>query len=165
MTCKQEFDTEKYYEQWYKMFENIKNTIGIEDNLTDEEVFNFTEGLLIEHERINKCIENGTATYAFEIFDNKAFQPFIPCTVRYFEYYRPINIVKRLGLKQINDPIEIANICDKIIAENPNIVNQYKSGNTNIINKLKGILFSKENKEQPNPSLVISILDDRLKRA
>ena len=73
----------------------------------------------------------------------------------------PSEIVEEKGLKQVSDTGEIENICKKVIAENPSVVADIKSG----ANKAEGFLIGqvmKASKGKANPKMVSDIIKNLL---
>ena len=69
----------------------------------------------------------------------------------------PDTVIEESGLKQINNEGEIVAIVQKIIAENPKTVADYKSGNTKVIGFLVGSVM-KQSGGKANPKTVNEIL-------
>lgn len=70
-------------------------------------------------------------------------------------------IVAEQGLKQISDTGEIEGIVDRVIADNPAQVEEYKSGNEKIVGWFVGQVM-KASKGQANPGMVNQILKKKL---
>ncbi len=73
----------------------------------------------------------------------------------------PISLIKELGLSQITDKDEIKKIINKVLEENPNIVNDYKNGK-----KVEGYIIGlvmKASHGRANPKLTNQILLEILK--
>jgi len=70
-------------------------------------------------------------------------------------------IVEKQGLSVISDEGAIAEIVDKIIANNPNQVEQYKNGKTNLLGFFVGQVM-KETKGRANPQSVNKLVKERL---
>ena len=75
----------------------------------------------------------------------------------------PSNIVKEKGLEQISDESKIAEIAEKIIENNSQAVQDYKSGKKNALQFLAGQLL-KETKGKANPKMTQEILEKLLRR-
>ena len=75
----------------------------------------------------------------------------------------PEAIVKDKGLVQISDEGALGEMIDKVIAENPKSVEDYKSGNKKAIGFLVGQIM-KETQGQANPGLVNKMLAERLSK-
>ena len=73
----------------------------------------------------------------------------------------PEIIVKEKNLIQITDTSEIESAIDSVISNNPNQVNEFKSGKDKVIGFLVGQVM-KETKGKANPQLVNKILRDKL---
>lgn len=74
----------------------------------------------------------------------------------------PMKIAEERNLIQKNDESEIKNIVEKIINENPDVVEIYKSGKENAIMSLVGKII-KESNGSANPQIVIKLLKELLK--
>jgi aspartyl-tRNA(Asn)/glutamyl-tRNA(Gln) amidotransferase subunit B len=70
-------------------------------------------------------------------------------------------IISDLGLKQIVDPTPLKNILNKLIKDNAEIVQQYKSRPERVEKFLVGMVM-KETRGQANPQLVKTIMDELL---
>jgi len=70
-------------------------------------------------------------------------------------------IIKDQGLAQISDTGELETILDQVINENPKPVADYKSGNMNAINFLKGQVM-RLTRGKANPNLVAELLAKKL---
>jgi len=70
-------------------------------------------------------------------------------------------IIEKQGLEQVSDEGEISTIIDKILIANPDNVNKYKSGKTNIFGFFVGQVM-KETKGQANPQIVNKLLKEKL---
>ena len=71
-------------------------------------------------------------------------------------------LVEQKGLKQVSDSGELEKIIDKIIEENPNQVEQFKSGKDKLFGFFVGQLMKATN-GQANPELANEILREKLK--
>ncbi|MCS7175954.1 Asp-tRNA(Asn)/Glu-tRNA(Gln) amidotransferase subunit GatB [Pseudothermotoga sp.] len=69
----------------------------------------------------------------------------------------PSQIVQERGLKQLSDERAIMEIAKKIIEENPSVVNQYKTGKTNVLSFFVGQVM-KQTRGTANPKLVNEVL-------
>ncbi len=74
----------------------------------------------------------------------------------------PTNIMDSLGLKQLDDQAALEKIIKEIILKNPNQVEQYKKGKTNVLQFLVGQTMS-ATKGKANPKIVLQILTKLLK--
>ena len=72
-----------------------------------------------------------------------------------------VDIIKENGIENITDDTEIKKVIEKIIADNPDSVNDYKSGHDRAIKYLMGQIM-KETKGKANPSLAMDILKKEL---
>jgi aspartyl-tRNA(Asn)/glutamyl-tRNA(Gln) amidotransferase subunit B len=73
----------------------------------------------------------------------------------------PEEIVKAKGLVQITDTKAIEEIVDKVIADNPKPVEDYKGGNKKAIGALVGQVM-KQSKGKANPQMVNQLLAQKL---
>ncbi len=71
-------------------------------------------------------------------------------------------VVAEKGLAQISDQAELEKIAEKIIADNPKPVADYRSGNANAIMFLVGQVM-KASKGKANPQLVTKLLKEKMK--
>lgn len=62
----------------------------------------------------------------------------------------PDAVIAKLGLSQLSDEAVIESIVDSVIAENPQAIDDYKSGKTNVLGWLTGQVM-KKSKGQANP--------------
>jgi len=74
----------------------------------------------------------------------------------------PEEIITEKGLVQITDENEIAKVVDTVIAENPEVVLNYKRGNERVLTFLVGQVM-KATKGKASPHLVNKILYEKLK--
>jgi len=75
----------------------------------------------------------------------------------------PAIIVSKKGLAQLSDPAEIEKICREVLAENPQLVEQYKSGRDKLFSAFVGQVM-KKTQGRANPELVNEILQTLLKK-
>jgi aspartyl-tRNA(Asn)/glutamyl-tRNA(Gln) amidotransferase subunit B len=73
----------------------------------------------------------------------------------------PGAIVEEKGLLQVSDTGAIEAMVDEAIKANPQVAADYKSGNVNAINRLKGAVM-KASKGKANPALVDELLKKKL---
>lgn len=73
----------------------------------------------------------------------------------------PNEIIQEKGLIQITDEDEIVKIIDKVIAENPKAVEEYKAGKKQILGFLVGQVM-KQTKGKANPKLTNIVLQEKL---
>jgi len=74
----------------------------------------------------------------------------------------PSQIIEEKGLSQTNDEEELRKIAEKVIAENPKSVEDYKKGKENAIKFLMGQVM-KETEGKANPKIAMVILVKKLK--
>jgi aspartyl-tRNA(Asn)/glutamyl-tRNA(Gln) amidotransferase subunit B len=71
----------------------------------------------------------------------------------------------RLGLAQVSDEGELAAVVEEILAANPTVVDDYRSGDDKAKKKKRGFLMGeamKATRGQGNPQLLNRLLDERL---
>jgi aspartyl-tRNA(Asn)/glutamyl-tRNA(Gln) amidotransferase subunit B len=73
----------------------------------------------------------------------------------------PSNIVEDLGLKQVSDDAVIASAIDKVMADNPKAVLDYKAGEQKSFGFLVGQTM-KELKGKGNPQIINQLLQKKL---
>lgn len=73
----------------------------------------------------------------------------------------PEEIVKREGLLQVSDTGEIEKIVDEVIAENPDMVEKVKAGQTKTIQAMVGQVM-KKSRGKANPQMVNELLSNKL---
>jgi aspartyl-tRNA(Asn)/glutamyl-tRNA(Gln) amidotransferase subunit B len=72
------------------------------------------------------------------------------------------DIVRRQGLHQVSDEAELSTVIDKILSANPESVERYRSGKTQVFGFLVGQVM-KETRGKAHPQLVNRILQEKLK--
>jgi aspartyl-tRNA(Asn)/glutamyl-tRNA(Gln) amidotransferase subunit B len=72
----------------------------------------------------------------------------------------PVSLVKSMGMEQISDKGEIEKIVDKILLENPKLVDDYKEGKR-VFDYLIGLIM-KETRGKVNPKMASLILKEKL---
>jgi aspartyl-tRNA(Asn)/glutamyl-tRNA(Gln) amidotransferase subunit B len=78
---------------------------------------------------------------------------------------RPKQIVAERGLAQVSDEGALAEVVDTVLAEHPDVVAEYRSGDDKAKKKKRGFLMGeaiKATQGQGNPQLLNRLLDDRL---
>lgn len=75
----------------------------------------------------------------------------------------PKTLVKELGMEQITDDTEIRNIIIGILDENPDNVNKYKEGRTNLLDYFVGQVM-KATRGKANPSMASSIIVEEIEK-
>ncbi len=73
----------------------------------------------------------------------------------------PEEIVEQKGLKQISDEGALGEVIDGIIADNPDQVQQYRDGNTNLVGWFVGQVM-RATRGQANPQLANQLLREKL---
>ena len=73
----------------------------------------------------------------------------------------PAEVVKSRGMAQVSDPKAIEGAVDKVLAENPNVVADYKGGKQGVIGFLVGKVMQ-ASQGKANPKLVNEILKKKL---
>jgi aspartyl-tRNA(Asn)/glutamyl-tRNA(Gln) amidotransferase subunit B len=74
----------------------------------------------------------------------------------------PEEIVKEKGLTQVTDEEELSAIVDKVLKENPKVINDFKKGKTKAIGFLVGQVMNLT-KGKANPQVVNKLLNQKLK--
>lgn len=74
----------------------------------------------------------------------------------------PSQIIEEKNLGQTSDEGELSGIVDKVIANNPKSIEDYKAGKDNAIKFLMGQIM-KETQGKANPQMVMGILKEKLK--
>ena len=69
----------------------------------------------------------------------------------------PHDIAAEKGLKQITDEGEIVKVANTVLDENPDVIEQYKNGKTNMVNYLVGQVMKKTG-GKANPSLARDVM-------
>ena len=106
-----------------------------------------------------KISPNDTTSFKVE-YHQKATQ-------KVFEYMltseEPVDkMIEKLGLKQVSDSGAIEKIIEQVIKDNPNEVEQYRSGKEKLIGFFVGQVM-KASKGKANPQLTNQILKEKLK--
>ena len=73
----------------------------------------------------------------------------------------PRDIVKEKGLTQITDTSAIKDIANKVLDENPDVLEQYKNGKTNMVNYLVGQVM-KQTGGKANPSIARDVMFEEI---
>jgi aspartyl-tRNA(Asn)/glutamyl-tRNA(Gln) amidotransferase subunit B len=73
----------------------------------------------------------------------------------------PAEIVRELGLSQVSDEAQLAQVVDQVIAENPKAVADYRAGKTKAIDALKGRVMA-ATRGRANAQVVNQLLETRL---
>ncbi|HMF82523.1 MAG TPA: Asp-tRNA(Asn)/Glu-tRNA(Gln) amidotransferase GatCAB subunit B, partial [Acidimicrobiia bacterium] len=78
---------------------------------------------------------------------------------------RPKAVVEERGLAQVSDEGELESVLDGILADHPDVVADYRTGDDKARKKKRGFLMGeamKATKGQGNPQLLNRLLDERL---
>ena len=75
----------------------------------------------------------------------------------------PKEIASENGLKQITDDKEIEKVVGEVLDENPNVIEQYKNGKTNMVNYLVGQVMKKTG-GKANPGLARDIMAKEIEK-
>lgn len=78
---------------------------------------------------------------------------------------RPNAVVQQRGLAQVSDVGELRDVVDRVLAEHPDAVAEYRAGDEKGRKKKRGFLFGQvmaATDRKANPALVNQLLDDRL---
>lgn len=70
---------------------------------------------------------------------------------------KPTDVVSEKGMSQISDTGEIVKIANEVLDENPEIIEKYKSGRTNVVDFLVGQIM-KKTRGKANPELARSTM-------
>jgi aspartyl-tRNA(Asn)/glutamyl-tRNA(Gln) amidotransferase subunit B len=70
-------------------------------------------------------------------------------------------IVERMELRQVSDAATLETVIDEVIAENPQLAEQFRSGKEGVINALVGHVM-KKTRGSANPSVAQQVLRERL---
>ncbi|MDX1674616.1 MAG: hypothetical protein R3314_07480, partial [Longimicrobiales bacterium] len=73
----------------------------------------------------------------------------------------PDAIVEAKGLRQINDPAALADVIDGVMSDNPDKVDAYRAGNTNLLGFFMGQVM-RVTDGKANPELAKRLLEARL---
>ena len=76
----------------------------------------------------------------------------------------PKAIVSEKGLELLDDDSEIAKLVDDVFTQNPQAIEQWKNGKTNVLGWLVGQVM-KESKGKANPSLANKLVVEKLKKS
>lgn len=79
------------------------------------------------------------------------------------EEKEPIKIVEEKGMKQIGDMDTISKIVEEVLNEQPDSINQYKSGRTNIVDFLVGQVM-KKTRGQANPAMTRNMIIEEIEK-
>lgn len=75
----------------------------------------------------------------------------------------PLVIIKELGIKQMGNDEEIRNIVIEVINEHPEVIEQYKSGITKVVDFLVGGVM-KKTRGQANPDLTMKLMKEEIEK-
>ena len=75
----------------------------------------------------------------------------------------PHEIASEKGLKQITDEGEIVRVVNAVLDENPDVINQYKNGKTNMVNYLVGQVMKKTG-GKANPTLARDVMAKEIEK-
>ncbi len=73
----------------------------------------------------------------------------------------PSEIIESKGLRQVNDTDALGKIVAAVISENPEVVENYRSGNVNVVQFLVGQVM-KQTKGSANPQIARQLLEESL---
>ncbi|MGB9679111.1 MAG: Asp-tRNA(Asn)/Glu-tRNA(Gln) amidotransferase subunit GatB [Thermoanaerobacteraceae bacterium] len=141
----------------YSSFKVISNWIMGEMSRLMNETGQEIEDVIIKPEqlvKLLKLIDEGTitGTIAKTVFE-EMFKSGID----------PDKIVEEKGLRQVNDEEELRKIAQKIIADNPKSVEDYKNGKEKAIGYLVGQMM-KATKGKANPQMTTQLLKEELSK-
>ena len=72
-----------------------------------------------------------------------------------------VDLIGRMGLRQVSDEASLVAVIDKVIAANPKQLEEYRSGKTRVIAYFVGQVM-KETRGQANPRMVNELLERKL---
>ena len=75
----------------------------------------------------------------------------------------PKEIVKEKGMKQMSDEGEIIKIANEVLDENPDVIEQFKNGRTNVIDYLTGQIM-KKTRGTANPTIARSTMAKEIEK-
>ena len=75
----------------------------------------------------------------------------------------PKEVVKEKGMTQMSDAGEITKIANEVLDENPEIVEKYKSGRTNVVDFLVGQIM-KKTRGTANPTMARSTMLEEIEK-
>ncbi len=76
---------------------------------------------------------------------------------------KPLQVVERLGMRQVSDVSALEAIVDRVLADSPGQAEQYRGGKTGLMGYFVGAVM-RETNGQANPAVVNRLLADRLGR-
>ena len=79
------------------------------------------------------------------------------------EQIEPIKIVEKEGMKQIGGADEILKVVTEVLEEQPQAIEQYKNGRTNIVDFLVGQVM-KKTRGQANPAMARSMMIEEIEK-
>ncbi|HLC44864.1 MAG TPA: Asp-tRNA(Asn)/Glu-tRNA(Gln) amidotransferase subunit GatB, partial [Patescibacteria group bacterium] len=127
------------------LFTELLNRNGVGPKKTKIKPENFAELLtLISKGEISKTAAKQVLTQMFETGDD------------------PSNIIEEQGLKQVSDTGELATIVEKVMADNPKVVEDVRAGKQQAIGFLVGKVMA-ASKGKANPQVVNQLLLAKLK--
>ena len=74
----------------------------------------------------------------------------------------PNDRIQKLGLQQIDDSVELSAIVEKLLAANPEQVEQLKNGKTKVLGYFVGLVM-KETQGKANPQKVNELIQTHLR--
>jgi aspartyl-tRNA(Asn)/glutamyl-tRNA(Gln) amidotransferase subunit B len=74
---------------------------------------------------------------------------------------KPLQVIERLGMRQVSDVGELEAVVDRVLAANPAQVEQYRSGKSGLIGYFVGAVM-RETGGQANPAVVNDVLARKL---
>jgi aspartyl-tRNA(Asn)/glutamyl-tRNA(Gln) amidotransferase subunit B len=73
----------------------------------------------------------------------------------------PATVIRRMGLVQVSDEASLGAVIDRVIADNPKQLAEYRAGKTKVVGFFVGQVM-KETKGQANPQIVNQLLQRKL---
>ena len=75
----------------------------------------------------------------------------------------PKEVVKEKGMMQMSDTSEIVRIANEVLDENPDVIEQYKKGRTNVVDFLVGQIM-KKTRGTANPTIARSTMAEEIEK-
>ena len=95
-----------------------------------------------------------------EISSKQAKEVFAECLI---SGKTPKEVVKEKGMMQMSDAGEIVKIANEVLDENPDVIDQYKKGRTNVVDFLVGQIM-KKTRGTANPTIARSTMAEEIEK-
>ena len=154
-----DFDLSEYYEECIKLEINHKTAYNwISTNIIGylNKEFLSIKDIYLTPKRLKEIID---AINSGEISSKQGKELFNYCLN---EQDEPINLIKKYNLKQMDNSNELEQIINNILNNNPQLIEDYKNGKTNLFGYFIGEVM-KQTKGQANPVIAKQILNEKLK--